>query len=75
MTVATRPVVVPAEQLPHFLTVEQAAEVLGLGRSNTYEAIKRGQVPAVKFGRKIRVPKAALLSLGLVEGGGHDDAA
>lgn len=63
-------VIVPADELPHFLTVEQAAEVLGIGRTNAYEAVKRGQIPAVNFGRRIRIPRHALLSLG----GGQDAA-
>jgi excisionase family DNA binding protein len=63
------------EQLPLFMTVDQAADVLGIGRSAAYDAIRYGQLPAVRFGRRLRVPKAALLTLGLPEGGGRDDAA
>ena len=33
---------------------------LGLSRSATYEAIKRGEIPCLRFGRKIVVSKIAL---------------
>lgn len=45
------------------LTVDQAAEILGIGRSATYEAIGRGEVPYLRFGRRIVIPRAALLRL------------
>jgi excisionase family DNA binding protein len=67
-TTAYRPVVVDANQLPHFLTVEQAAQIIGMGRAAAYEAVKRGEIPTVKFGRRLRVPRHALLALG----GGQD---
>lgn len=31
-----------------------------LGRSATYEAIRRGDIPSVRIGRKILIPVAAL---------------
>ena len=63
---------------PDFLTVEETAEVLRLGRTQVYELTRvwratggeRG-VPVVEFGRKLRVPKAALMRLaGLIESPG-----
>jgi excisionase family DNA binding protein len=55
---------------PDFLTIEEAAEVLRIGRNQAYELARvwratvgeRG-VPVVEFGRRLRVPKAALLRL------------
>ena len=44
-----------------------AARRLGLGRNAVYEAIARGEIPVLRFGRRIVVPKAALdriLSIG-----------
>lgn len=38
------------------LSVEEAAECLGVGRSAMYEAIKVGRVPVVRFGRRVLVP-------------------
>ena len=45
------------------LTVEEAAELLGVGRSSAYEAARRGDLPAVRLGRRLVVPVPALLRL------------
>jgi len=42
------------------LTVEEAAAALGISRSFAYEAVYRKEIPHVKIGRRILVPKAAL---------------
>ena len=42
------------------LTVEQAAQRLGIGRSLAYGMVARGELPSVKLGRLRRVPVAAL---------------
>jgi excisionase family DNA binding protein len=41
-------------------SVLDAGRVLGLGRNGSYEAVKRGEIPVVRFGHKIRVPTAWL---------------
>lgn len=51
------------------LTVEQAGAFLGLGRSAAYAAVGRGEIPTIKFGRRIIVPTAALLRLLAVDDG------
>jgi excisionase family DNA binding protein len=38
----------------------EAAEVIGLGRSKTYELISKGLIPSVRIGKSVRVPVAAL---------------
>jgi excisionase family DNA binding protein len=50
------------DSVPDVLTVDQTAAVLGIGRNQAYDAIRRGQLFAVRIGRSWRVPKAALLS-------------
>ncbi len=40
--------------------VEDAARVLSLGRSKTFELIASGQLRSVQIGRSRRVPRAAL---------------
>jgi excisionase family DNA binding protein len=45
------------------VSVEEAGKILGYSRNTTYEAIQRGEVPVIRLGRKIRVPKAALQRL------------
>lgn len=48
------------------VTVEEAATILGLGRSAAYEAIRRGEIPARRLGRRIVIPVPLLLDwLGL----------
>lgn len=44
------------------ITVEQAAELLGIGRTAAYEAARRGQLPTRRLGRRLLVPVPALLS-------------
>ena len=41
-------------------TVEEAAKLLGISRSFAYEAVNNGQIPSMRIGRRILVPKAAL---------------
>ncbi|RIK03785.1 MAG: hypothetical protein DCC49_13815 [Acidobacteria bacterium] len=43
------------------ITVEEAASLLGLGRSAAYEAARRGQFPTRRLGRRLFVPVPALL--------------
>ncbi|MGO9198394.1 MAG: helix-turn-helix domain-containing protein [Acidimicrobiales bacterium] len=51
--------VAPVEQRLVF-TVEEAAQLLGISRSFAYEAVQRGDIPSMRIGRRILVPKAAL---------------
>ena len=43
------------------LTIAEAARVLGVGRSTAYELVRQGGLPSVRFGRRILIPKKALL--------------
>ncbi len=43
------------------VTPEQATAFLQCGRNTTYELLKAGTIPSVKFGKLIRIPKKALL--------------
>jgi excisionase family DNA binding protein len=43
------------------LTVEEAAALLGLGRTAAYEAARRGEIPSRRLGRRVIVPVPALL--------------
>lgn len=42
------------------LTVEEAATILRIGRSTAYEAVRRGEIPSIRIGGRIRIPRAAL---------------
>jgi len=37
-----------------------AGKALGLGRNATYDAVARGEIPVLRFGRRIVVPIKAL---------------
>lgn len=50
-------------EIPAVLTVEEAAEVLRISRGSAYEAVRTGDLPHVRIGRTIRVPRRALLAL------------
>jgi excisionase family DNA binding protein len=43
------------------ISIEQAAKVLGLGRTAAYEAARRGEFPTRRLGRRVVVPVPALL--------------
>jgi len=45
------------------LTVEEAAKLLGIGRQLAYERVKTGEIPAIKIGRRLLVPRSALEKL------------
>ena len=45
------------------LTVLEAAEVLGLGKTAAYIGVHSGVIPSIKVGRKYRIPVAALQRL------------
>lgn len=45
------------------LTVEEAATLLGISRAFAYEAVRRGEIPSIRIGRRVLVPKAALQRL------------
>ena len=37
-----------------------AGQMLGLGRNATYDAVVRGEIPVLRIGRRILVPRKAL---------------
>jgi excisionase family DNA binding protein len=51
------------DDLPPILTVEQTAEVLGISRGLAFAAVRAGEIPHVRIGRRILVPRDALRSL------------
>ena len=58
------------DDLPPILTVEQTAQVLGISRGLAFAAARNGDIPSIRIGRRILVPRDRLRQmLGL------DDAA
>jgi excisionase family DNA binding protein len=48
---------------PLTITVEDAARLLGISRGLAYEAARRGELPTIRIGRRLLVPRARLLEL------------
>ena len=45
------------------LSIEEAAKVLGIGRNLCYDRVKTGEIPVIKIGRRLLVPRKALEKL------------
>ncbi len=45
------------------MTIPETADLLGLSESATYEAAARGEIPAVKIGRRVLVIRDLLMAL------------
>lgn len=54
---------------PIVLTINEAAAILRVSRQSAYEAARRGEIPTIKIGRRLLVPRARLEKLiqGIVE--------
>jgi excisionase family DNA binding protein len=63
------------DQLPTTLTPDELLALEGwpLGRSSTYDALKRGDIPSVRIGRRILIPRAALDRLLSGDSGGLEE--
>ena len=44
-------------------TVEETAKLLGIGRQLAYDRVKTGEIPVIKIGRRLLVPRRALEKL------------
>ncbi len=51
------------------ITVPEAADMLGISRNFAYELVKRQELPVVKFGKRLLIPRVALERM-LEKGGG-----
>jgi len=45
------------------ISVDELASVLDVARSTAFEAVRRGDVPAIRVGRRIRIPTAGVRRL------------
>ncbi len=48
------------DDLPPILTVEETAKVLGISRGLAFAAVRSGDIPSVRIGRRILVPRERL---------------
>ena len=53
----------PLADLPELLRPEEAAEVLGCSKGLVYELARRRELPSVRLGRLLRIPRGALAAL------------
>ena len=49
------------DDLPLVLRVEDLMPVLDIGRNTAYELVQSGQIHSIRIGRKVRIPKQALV--------------
>jgi excisionase family DNA binding protein len=42
------------------LTIPEVAKLLGIGRNQAYEAVRRGEIPVIRLGKRLLVPMRAL---------------
>lgn len=42
------------------MSVDRFAQVVGISRGSAFNAVKNGEVPSLRFGRRIRIPTAAV---------------
>jgi len=55
--------VLPDPRLEPVVSVERAGTILGIGRSCAYNAVKAGEIPSIRLGKRLVVPTAGLLRL------------
>jgi excisionase family DNA binding protein len=53
----------PVAELPEMLSVEEVACYLDIGKSLAYALIACRELPSVRLGRLVRVPRVALAAL------------
>jgi excisionase family DNA binding protein len=48
---------------PLVWTVEETGHLLGISRAHTYELVARGELPHLRLGRRVVIPKTAIAAL------------
>lgn len=48
------------DEQPFLLTVPEVARLLRVSRAFAYELIARGEIPVVRFGRRVLIPRQQL---------------
>jgi excisionase family DNA binding protein len=62
----------PASELPELMRADEVASWLGCSRGLVFEMARRGDLPSVRLGRLLRIPRAGLAAL--AGRNGADDA-
>ncbi len=42
------------------LSIDEAAAMLGISRAHAYELVRRGELPRLRLGRRVVIPRKAL---------------
>ena len=50
----------PPRTAPQTLSVEEAAQRLGISRSTAYECVRNGSIPSLRFRRRIVIPAVVI---------------
>jgi excisionase family DNA binding protein len=45
---------------PELLRISECSQILGIGRSKIYQLVAAGDLPVIRIGRAVRVPRRAL---------------
>jgi excisionase family DNA binding protein len=45
------------------MTVEEAARLLGISRNSAFRAVRSGELPAIRIGRRLLVPRSHVTAL------------
>jgi excisionase family DNA binding protein len=45
------------------VSVEEAARIIGISRALAYDAVARGEIPTLRIGRRVLVPRARLSAM------------
>ena len=55
---------------PLTITVERAGQLLGISRGLAYDLVRRGEIPAIRLGRRVVVPASVIAEMlrGAAEG-------
>jgi excisionase family DNA binding protein len=56
-------VAVERPRIPATIGVEEAGRLLGISRGSAYEAARTGELPTIRFGRRLLVPTARLAQM------------
>jgi len=66
---------VPDPAIEPTMRVERVATAFHISRAAAYEAVKNGDIPSIRLGRRIVVPTAAVRRMLLLDGNGGGAAA
>lgn len=59
---ATYAVPAQLDELPAVATATEVARLLRISRTSVYEAVQRGELPALRIGRRLLFPKEVLIA-------------